>query len=75
MLCKWFVLCKTVLVQIAPTRGGNTMTTTLVPVFLTDEGYDHLEHDLTGVDLGGNKYNLRCVEHHVNIGIVSDQNN
>lgn len=37
MLCKWFVLCQTELVQIAHTQvGGNTMNTTTVGVFLTD---------------------------------------
>jgi hypothetical protein len=48
-------------------------TPTLVPVFITDEGYDHAEHEVQGVDLGDGKYNLRCVEHRVNIGIFRNQ--
>lgn len=50
------------------------MNGTLVPVYVTPKGFDHAEHDVQGVALGGGKFNLRCVEHNENIGIFEEDN-
>lgn len=48
------------------------MDNTLIPIFLTPNGYDHADHDVHVADLGGGKYNIRCTEHDENIGIFRE---
>ena len=74
MLRTFTRLCLTLVMANSQTpERGYKINATLVPVFLTPQGYDHSDHEVTGVELGGGKFNLRCVEHGVNIGIFVEQ--
>ena len=76
MLRTLWGLCLTVVMANSHNlERGQKMNATLVPVKLTEQGYDHTEHDVKGVELGGGKFALRCMEHGVSIGIFREDDN
>lgn len=61
-----------ILLNCAKPKEREIMDNTLIPIFLTPNGYDHADHDVHVADLGGGKYNIRCTEHDENIGIFRE---